>query len=198
MTTERQRAANRQNAQKSTGPRTAEGRKRSASNSRRHGMTGSIAEENVAEWFKLILSDSDAEPNILDNDRLRRSALRLAMAEARLNFSRQSFELFLINTDEYCDFKNIFFDGDDEHVDIDRLRQKIMKENLGKYALRILATFELAGKRRNAQKRQLRTDTKKLLQRYLRASELGRQKALRDLVEAEYENFETNPFSTNS
>ena len=39
MATERQLAANRRNAQKSTGPRSSEGKRRASQNSRRHGFT---------------------------------------------------------------------------------------------------------------------------------------------------------------
>src|SRR5882724_12761689 len=40
MISEAQSKANRENAQKSTGPKTEEGQKRSSLNSRRHGLTG--------------------------------------------------------------------------------------------------------------------------------------------------------------
>ena len=43
MASERQIAANRRNARKSTGPRSAEGRKRASRNAYRHGLTLSIA-----------------------------------------------------------------------------------------------------------------------------------------------------------
>src|SRR3981081_4386139 len=41
MSTEEQKAANRRNAQKSTGPRTPEGKLRCSQNSRKHGFTAS-------------------------------------------------------------------------------------------------------------------------------------------------------------
>ena len=42
MTSERKRQANRANAQSSTGPKTAKGKKRSAVNARRHGLNVSV------------------------------------------------------------------------------------------------------------------------------------------------------------
>ncbi|WP_371039293.1 hypothetical protein [Rhodosalinus sp. FB01] len=47
MTTARQMAANRRNAQASTGPRSAAGRRRSSGNARRHGLTAPITEPEV-------------------------------------------------------------------------------------------------------------------------------------------------------
>jgi hypothetical protein len=82
MTTERQRLANKANAQKSTGPRSAAGRRRSALNATRHGLTTSPDWGSVRFWFRVILADPSAEPNLLDMDPLRRAALRLAEAEA--------------------------------------------------------------------------------------------------------------------
>lgn len=82
MTTERQRLANKANAQKSTGPRSAAGRRRSALNATRHGLTTSPDWGSVRSWFRVILADPSAEPNLLDMDPLRRAALRLAEAEA--------------------------------------------------------------------------------------------------------------------
>jgi hypothetical protein len=53
MTTEKQLEANRQNAQKSTGPKTEEGKKRASLNGRRHGLTGQafiMSEEDRKAW----------------------------------------------------------------------------------------------------------------------------------------------------
>ena len=43
MITEKQLAANRRNAQRSTGPKTEEGKKIAALNARRHNLTGQVA-----------------------------------------------------------------------------------------------------------------------------------------------------------
>jgi hypothetical protein len=55
MLSDKQLAANRENAQKSTGPRTEEGKRRSSLNATRHGLTGQVIvlpEENLAAFNK--------------------------------------------------------------------------------------------------------------------------------------------------
>ncbi|MGE4609830.1 MAG: hypothetical protein AAED33_00225 [Paracoccaceae bacterium] len=49
MTTERQKATNTANAKKSTGPKSSAGRKRSANNARRHGLTAPPLWEDVTK-----------------------------------------------------------------------------------------------------------------------------------------------------
>ncbi len=71
MTTARQRAANRCNAARSTGPRSGAGRRRSAANAYRHGLEARVAEGEVAAAVDTILARlgrcagrlSDAEMN---------------------------------------------------------------------------------------------------------------------------------------
>ena len=48
MTTEAKRAANRANAQKSTGPRSSEGKARASQNATRHGLATSVADDPAA------------------------------------------------------------------------------------------------------------------------------------------------------
>jgi len=83
MTTDRQREANRRNAQNSTGPRSRAGRAKASQNALKHGLTTSPAAEPIRRFFRIILSDPDAQPDPFDTDPLRRAALRLAEAEAR-------------------------------------------------------------------------------------------------------------------
>jgi hypothetical protein len=65
MATDRQIAANRRNAQKSTGPKTAAGKRRAAHNAHRHGLsivTGSAADDEAVESLALaIVAGSDPE-----------------------------------------------------------------------------------------------------------------------------------------
>ena len=69
MTSERQRQANRANAQSSTGPKTAKGKKRSAVNARRHGLNVSVLHDPLlakeVEALARRLAGPTASPEIL-------------------------------------------------------------------------------------------------------------------------------------
>lgn len=84
MATARRIAANRANARRSTGPRTAGGKRRSAANATRHGLTSAPPQAEILLWFRIILDDAAAMPDPLETDPLRRAALTLARAEAQL------------------------------------------------------------------------------------------------------------------
>lgn len=84
MATERQRAANRMNADRSTGPRSAVGKARSAQNPRRHGLTTPPEAAAVTRWYRIILDDPIARPDPFEHDPRLRAARDLAEAEAHL------------------------------------------------------------------------------------------------------------------
>ena len=84
MTTERQKKANQTNAEKSTGPRSSAGRRRSSRNAHKHGLTAPPLWEDVAKWFRLILDDPGATPDPMAREAPLRAALSLAEAEAQL------------------------------------------------------------------------------------------------------------------
>src|SRR5258706_5618755 len=72
MATERQIAANRRNAQKSTGPRTAAGKRRAARNAYRHGLsivTGSAADDEAVESLALAIVAGSSDPEHLESAR---------------------------------------------------------------------------------------------------------------------------------
>src|SRR5438034_4280264 len=81
MASERQIAANRRNARKSTGPRSGAGRKRASRNAYRHGLTLSVASsaavaKQLDKLVRKIAGDTD-DPIILERAR------ETAQAEAR-------------------------------------------------------------------------------------------------------------------
>jgi hypothetical protein len=78
----RKRAANRRNARRSTGPRTAAGKARAARNARRHGLTLSLSEDRA--WWPILgaLIDAIAGPQA-DAGR-RERAMRVAHAHVEV------------------------------------------------------------------------------------------------------------------
>jgi hypothetical protein len=84
VTTQRQRNANRANAKKSTGPRSAAGRAQASGNARRHGLTTLLPWRDVLRWYRLITDDPQARPTANPGEEGGSAALRLAEAEAHL------------------------------------------------------------------------------------------------------------------
>ncbi|QDV37899.1 hypothetical protein [Tautonia plasticadhaerens] len=79
--------ANRRNAQKSTGPRTAEGKDRSRRNAARHGLTGagSVLPEAIADRTRSLELTLRAEYRVAEHDEVGRFlASQAALAMARL------------------------------------------------------------------------------------------------------------------
>src|ERR1700744_2253542 len=86
MISEKQLAANRQNAQRSTGPRTAEGKKVSALNARRHNLTGQVtamtdADRIMPDAFSASIVESLAPEGAMETQ----LAQRIATDSWRLN-----------------------------------------------------------------------------------------------------------------
>ena len=92
--------ANQTNAEKSTGPRSSAGRRRSSQNARRHGLTAPPPWDDVAKWFRLILDDPDAAPDPMEREDRLRAALRLAEAEAQLERCNQTESAHLLRMTE--------------------------------------------------------------------------------------------------
>ena len=89
MTSPAQIRANRQNARRSTGPRTPLGRSASSQNARRHGLTAAPPAEAVLAHLRAILDDPSATPEAALVTPLGTAALALATAETRLDRARE-------------------------------------------------------------------------------------------------------------
>lgn len=86
-------ARNRANAQKSTGPKTAQGKSVVANNARRHGATARPDPQSVAAWLAIICDNPDIRPDELLSDRdVGFRALALAESEARLIAARKALQ----------------------------------------------------------------------------------------------------------
>lgn len=88
-------ARNRENAQKSTGPRSVRGKAVVSTNARRHGATSQPDPTSVAAWLRIILNKADLVPrDLLSDDKRASSALALAEAEVRLGSARAALDNF--------------------------------------------------------------------------------------------------------
>jgi len=109
-------ARNRANAQKSTGPRTTQGKAAVSQNARRHGATSKPDPKSVAAWLRIILDDPDLQPaDFLRDDRRFAGALALAEAEVRLCSARAALDLFESGKeppyDVFKELQNLFKDN---------------------------------------------------------------------------------------
>lgn len=86
---------NQANAQKSTGPTSAEGKAKVSQNARRHGATAQPDPKSVATWLAIIGDRPDLTPSdLMPADDMGYRALALATAEARLAASEQALITF--------------------------------------------------------------------------------------------------------
>ncbi len=83
MVTDRQKRANKANAQKSTGPRTRQGKARSSRNATQHGLNMPPDQDAMIYWYRIILDDAKAVPDLFSADPKHLAAFRLAETEAR-------------------------------------------------------------------------------------------------------------------
>src|SRR5260370_5499518 len=102
MASERQIAANRRNATKSSGPRSAAGRKRASSNAYRHGLFSRRARAAVAEKMEAFarkIADTTSGAIALEHAHI------VAEAENELALIRDAKRALIDYTDIFCSFK---------------------------------------------------------------------------------------------
>jgi hypothetical protein len=80
MTTDRQKTANRENARRSTGPKSMEGRARVSQNAKWHGLTARPEQTEIDRWVKILCdgSELDSLPSITG------AGVRLATGDLRV------------------------------------------------------------------------------------------------------------------
>jgi len=100
-------AARRKNARKSTGPKSAGGKARSAQNARRHGLSNySAPYSETLELYHNLLNDPSAEPPALDGGEREWAAWRLAEAElwvAAVHRALDDLTVHLCSSEEWQD-----------------------------------------------------------------------------------------------
>lgn len=84
MTTAPQSKANKINAKKSTGPTSAAGKAKSASNAKKHGLTTPPERAAVLRRYQIILNDATTYPDPFERNERLRATHTLAESEARL------------------------------------------------------------------------------------------------------------------
>lgn len=177
MTTERQKQANRANAQKSSGPRSGVGRARSARNALRHGLTTSPDWSNVTSWYRIILDDPDIEPDPLDIDPKRQAALNLAEAEAWRDRATRVEQAHIADMASRALAQGQWMPPENGELDLDdpetlQLMIEKYSDDFMRGALRIF--LRTSPKRPVAQR-----NKQKQLTRYRREAEARRRKALK-------------------
>lgn len=94
MTSDRRIKANRENAKRSSGPKSETGKRRVSQNARRHGLSTPPDDATLAHWLSIILDEPALEGHLLTFDGQSRAA-SLADAEARLQRVRETELRFL-------------------------------------------------------------------------------------------------------
>lgn len=189
MSTDRQAKANRANAQRSTGPSSAVGKRKVAQNARRHGLTTPPPWDQVTRWYRIITGDLQAQPDLTSLDRREQAAIRLAVTEAQVERATTAERNHLVDLQERLGR----VDTDQSHTEraIERIKERGL--DLDDYDTLILLAEKLEDRSLTADIRFLaRTSptrptalrqTLKTLTRYRRDAESARRSALKVWLE---------------
>lgn len=176
MATQAQIDANRRNAAKSTGPRTAQGKATSSKNARTHGMTSALDEDAVLAYFEALsgfLADADTSPEVIS----RAAGLAFCLARAEVNMAqvRKGASEVVARGDDYLRL----------HPEIEMTRELLEDNGMlfepltnreRDQGIRLIFRLSRAGRKSSAwtYRRQLR---------YLRTAERWHEKALEDWLQ---------------
>lgn len=181
MTTDKQLAANKANALKSTGPTSKKGKAAASKNALKHGLSLPPEFDNVTRWYRIIKNDLDATPDPGDANRLNQVAFALAQAEAARERATAAEAMHLATKKPVAPRTMLQFieqlvaagppDLDDPAV-LAFLRWR-STDPVEREGLKIMRDIALEQSQRKA-----KTASLKQLMRYRRAAEAGRHKTL--------------------
>lgn len=174
MATASQIAANRRNARKSTGPKTAQGKRSSARNAVQYGVYGEVSEAELKPIVQAIGAECSQMGVDVSNDATRCRAARLAVAEVRLARGRQWEQALLTRGDDDLRLQREF-DLICDALFEDELYLKQFSERDRKQAYKLLERIAKFGPR-SAARAYRRT------RKTLAATEAAQERALRDFL----------------
>ena len=181
MTTDKRNAANKANAQKSTGPVSAKGKAAASQNAKTHGLTSPPDWRRVISWFRIIMADPTVVPDPLSTDAVARAAHVLAEAEASRERAAQ------VEENHLKEMSDIALRGRERSLEeLDELNLDDM-ETL-EYMMRQAEDPDLRSALRlikdvSPKRPAALHETRQRLRRYRREAEARRRKALADWIE---------------
>lgn len=176
MKSERQIAANRANARRSSGPRAGAGKQRSSQNARTHGLTTPPPPDVVVRLFRTLMEAAAESPTPEEKSPLERAAWALAAAEAQVQ--RIAEMQFAILDALHCiETERLPAREGASYRTLIRMKPVIHLSfpNDRKFAMQMIATFH---RERDALHEALR-----LLDRYRRETDARRHKAFRHWID---------------